>query len=149
MPVVHRSALLPYPAAEVFAIVGDVERYPEFLPRLSAARVLENRGDEVVAELELEFQAGMHLRFTTRNVLVPHERIELHLVSGPFKSFEGEWRFKRLGADEGCKVELDLAFELSGAGALFGSAFSGVFARAADHMVDAFCVRARDLLEGG
>jgi ribosome-associated toxin RatA of RatAB toxin-antitoxin module len=145
VPVIHRSALLPFPARAVYQIVSDVARYPEFLRWCRGSRILEQRGDELIAELELEAR-GLHERFTTRNVMVPHDRIELHLVSGPFRSFEGAWHFKRLGADDGCRVELDLEFEFSGARALLGSVFPGVFVQAADHMVDAFCARANDLL---
>jgi ribosome-associated toxin RatA of RatAB toxin-antitoxin module len=89
---------------------------------------------------------GVHERFATRNLLYPYERIELHLVSGPFKTFDGVWHFKRLGDDEGCKVTLDLEFELSGARGLISSAFSGVFVKAADRIVDAFCQRSHAML---
>jgi ribosome-associated toxin RatA of RatAB toxin-antitoxin module len=146
MPVIHRSALLPFPAPAVFDIVGDVERYPEFLRWCRSARILERHDRELVAELELDAR-GVRERFTTRNVMVPHDRIELHLVSGPFRAFDGTWHFKPLGADAGCRVALDLEFEFSGARALLGSIFPRVFSNAADHMVDAFCVRARELLE--
>lgn len=141
MPAIHRSALLPLPVDAVFDVVSDVASYPRFLPWCRDARVLEWEDDEVVAQLSLN-APGMHQQFTTRNVLVPYERIELHLVSGPFSTFEGAWHFKRLGNDDGTRVELDLRFELSGARALIGGAFSGIFARAADQMVDAFCERA-------
>lgn len=144
MPVIERSALLPYPAASVYGIVNDVARYPEFLPWCAEAEVLEASDTEVVAELALRVR-GISERFTTRNLLVPHERIELTLVSGPFRSFSGVWTFRRLGADEGCKVALRLDFEFSGTRAMLGGAFSGVFVKAADRMVDAFCDRARAL----
>lgn len=143
MPVIHRSALLPLPVTRVFDVVSDVAAYPEFLPWCGDAVILEEDEDQVIAELQLE-APGMHQRFTTRNVLRPYQRIELHLVSGPFRFFEGAWHFKRLGDDAGCRVELDLRFEMSGARGLIGNAFSGIFVRAADQMVDAFCQRAED-----
>lgn len=145
MTVIHRSALLPFPAHAVFDVVADVERYPEFLRWCRSARVLERRDDQLVAELELDAR-GMRERFTTRNRMIPYDRIELHLVSGPFRSFEGAWHFRRLGADQGCRVILDLEFEFSGARSLLGSVFPGVFVHAADHMVDAFCARAKSVL---
>ena len=147
MPAIHRSALLPLPVAAVFGVVGDVASYPDFLPWCRDATVLEARDHEVIAELALD-APGMHQCFTTRNVMLPYERIELHLVEGPFETFEGAWHFKRLGDDEGTRVELDLRFELSGARALLGAAFSGLFVRAADQMVDAFCQRAMALHAG-
>lgn len=146
MPAIHRSALLPLRVEAVFAVVADVASYPEFLPWCRSAVVLEASARELVAELELQTLA-VHERFATRNLMFPHERIELHLVSGPFRRFEGAWHFKRLGADEGCRVELDLRFELSGIRGLIGGAFPGVFVNAADTMVDAFCQRATSLGE--
>jgi ribosome-associated toxin RatA of RatAB toxin-antitoxin module len=142
--VIQRSALLPLPVNGVFEVVRDVSRYPEFLPWCRRARVLEETAQELVAELELK-TSGVHERFTTRNVMRPHERIELHLVSGPFRTFEGAWHFRRLGDDAGCRVELDLRFELAGARALLSGALAGVFVRAADQLVDAFCQRATEL----
>jgi len=144
VPVIHRSALLPLPVTRVFGVVSDVARYPDFLPWCRDATVLEQHRGEVVAELSLDAR-GVRQRFTTRNVMLPYERIELYLVSGPFRTFEGTWHFKRLGDDEGCRVELNLHFELSGARALIGRAFSGVFTDAADQLVDAFCRRAVEL----
>jgi ribosome-associated toxin RatA of RatAB toxin-antitoxin module len=140
---VHRSALLPYPAADVFAIVNDVHRYPEFLPWCSAAAVLEETADEVVAALSLS-ASGISETFTTRNRLTPFEKIDMVLVSGPFRKLSGGWTFTRLGEDAGCRVELELDFQFSGVKSLLG----GVFNRAADQMVDAFCARANDLLGG-
>lgn len=145
MPVINRSALLPYPAPRVYEIVNDVARYPDFLPWCAEADVLEASDTEVVAQLALQTR-GFSERFTTRNRLVPHERIELHLVSGPFRSFTGVWTFRRLGSDDGCKVDLLLDFEFSGPRALLGGAFSSVFVKAADRMVDAFCERAHRIL---
>lgn len=140
MPHVKRSALLPVPAALMFEIVSDVPRYPEFLPWCADARLLEDDGLVRIAELAVE-APGLQHRFTTRNILFPHHRIELELVAGPFREFAGVWRFVPIGDQQGCRVELDLRFEFSGVRSLLGSAFSGVFAGAADRMVDAFCER--------
>lgn len=141
MPRVQRTALLPFPAADVFAIVNDVSRYPEFLPWCSAATVIEENAEEVVAALSLS-ASGITETFTTRNRLTPCEKIDMELVSGPFRELTGGWTFVRLGDDEGCRVELDLSFQFTGVKSLLGA----VFNRAADKMVDAFCARATDVL---
>jgi ribosome-associated toxin RatA of RatAB toxin-antitoxin module len=97
----------------------------------------------VVAALSLS-ASGISETFTTRNRLTPFEKIDMVLVSGPFRELSGGWTFTRLGEDAGCRVELDLNFQFSGVKSLLG----GVFNRAADQMVDAFCARANDLLGG-
>ncbi len=146
---VNRSALLPYPADSVFAIVNDVSKYPEFLPWCSAVDILEANEQEIIAELSVQAR-GVQQIFTTRNILTPPEKIELQLVAGPFEELSGSWCFKKLG-DEGCRVELLLNFQLSGVRSLLGaslvrSPFARVFTGAADKMVDAFCERANALL---
>jgi len=145
VPSVVRSALLPYPAESVYQIVNDIARYPEFLPWCVAAAVVDETAEEIVATLDLGAR-GVRESFTTRNVLTPHERIELSLVSGPFSRFQGFWNFTRLGHDEGCKLELHLEFRLSGARLLLHRTFNSVFMQASDKLVDAFCDRARFLL---
>ncbi len=140
MPRVQRSALLPYQAPDVFAIVNDVQRYPEFLPWCANAAVIQASEQEVLAELSLA-AGGIRETFTTRNRLIPFEKIDMMLVSGPFRRLSGGWTFTRLG-DDGCRVALDLDFQLAGVRSLLGS----VFNRATDQMVDAFCARAHELL---
>jgi ribosome-associated toxin RatA of RatAB toxin-antitoxin module len=146
VPSLAREALLPYPVQAVYEIVNDVVRYPEFLPWCKAVEIVAESAEEVVATLDLSAR-GIRQSFTTRNVLIPHESIELVLVSGPFSQFHGFWRFTRLGQDEGCKLELRLDFRFSGARSLLHRTFSGAFNHAGDKLVDAFCERARSLLD--
>lgn len=107
---ISRSALVPYPAERMFALVDDVESYPSFLPWCHDAQVHRRGPDEVEASLELR-RGGISRTFRTRNILKPPVSIELRLVDGPFRRLAGEWRFQPLGAD-GSKVSLDLEFEL-------------------------------------
>ena len=134
---------MPHPAAQMFELVNDVASYPDFLPWCSAANVIEQSRTEIVAALSLS-GAGVTETFTTRNRLTPFERIELELVSGPFRRLEGGWTFTRLGDDAGCRVDLELEFQIGGMRSILGS----MFPRAADRLVDAFCRRADALLGG-
>ena len=77
MPQVRRSALLPYSAAQVFDLVGDIERYPDFLPWCSAAQIVSKDDREVVAELTI-MKGRISETFTTRNVLTYPDSIELY-----------------------------------------------------------------------
>lgn len=141
MPHIARSALVAHSAARMFSLVGDIERYVEFLPWCTSANVREESADVVVAELEIS-RAGVRQRFTTRNALAPPERMTLELVEGPFDWFAGEWRFTPL-AEDACKVELEMDFEY--AGRIARTALAPFFAKAADEQVDAFVARARSI----
>ena len=88
--------------------------------------------------------SGMEQSFTTRNTMVPGQSIDMQLSDGPFESLQGQWRFTPL-EDSGCKVELELKFQLKPglASAIIGPAFGKI----ANSMVDSFCTRARKLDE--
>ena len=141
MKHVVRTALLPYSAAQMYALVNDVEAYPQFLPWCRSTRVLEASGSHMHAQIEMAL-AGLTRSFTTRNTLSPPERIDLDLVDGPFRHLEGHWRFEAL-TSTACKVHLDLSFEV--ANALFSMALSPAFEKICSSLVDAFSRRARQV----
>ncbi|HET7922609.1 MAG TPA: type II toxin-antitoxin system RatA family toxin [Gammaproteobacteria bacterium] len=138
---VNKSALVPYPAGQMYALVNDVERYPEFLPWCRGARVLSRADHEMRASLDLA-RGGLHKTFTTRNTLEPSSAITMTLENGPFRHLEGRWRFLELDA-EGCKVTLDMEFEF--AGALLDLMAGPVFHEICNSLVDAFIRRAASL----
>lgn len=122
----------------MFALVDDVEKYPEFLPWCHAAEVISRSDDTVEARLELQ-KGGVRKTFTTRNSKREFETIDLALVDGPFRHLQGGWRFKDLGKD-GCKVSLELEFEFSSR--LLDRMFGAFFEQTCNALVDAFAKRA-------
>lgn len=142
---IERSALVAYPAMDMYRLVHDVPSYPEFLRWCTGAEVHEQDCEQQLATLEVRV-AGLQQRFTTRNRLVPGERLSMHLVEGPFRSMSGEWRFRQLG-EAGSKVALELSFDFRRG--LVSSAFQRGFARIADHLVAEFCERADHLYGNG
>ncbi len=141
MTTIRKSALVPYTPAQMFALVDDIEAYPEFLPWCKSARVLSRTEDEVRATLELS-KGGVEKAFTTCNRLQKNKMIEMRLVEGPFRRLEGFWRFEPLG-DAGCKVSLDLEFEFSSR--MLGMVVGPVFSQVANSLVDSFQKRAVDV----
>ena len=139
---IERSALLVYGAAEIYALVNDIESYPRYLKWCKAAGILESGDDLIVAELTL---AGRGLKETlvTHNRLVPNRSISMTLAQGPFRHLSGRWTFTPLGT--GCRVRLALEFEPKhNLFSIFGT--KGVLGRVADETLDAFVGRARDVL---
>lgn len=136
---IHKSALVPYTAQEMYELVNDSARYPEFLPWCTGARVLKDEAGERTASVDLS-KGGVSKSFTTVNRLFPGERIEMRLAEGPFKTLAGQWRFTPLG-EAGSKVELDLHFEFSSK--LVALAFGSIFNQVASSLVDAFRARAQ------
>ncbi|SDN31452.1 type II toxin-antitoxin system RatA family toxin [Vreelandella arcis] len=141
MPTVNRSALVRHTPKQMFDLVNDFERYPEFLPGCRRARLLEYDDDHLIGEMTLG-RAGVEQSVTTRNDLFAPERIEISFVSGPFKRLTGRWQFIPMG-DGACKVSLNMEFEF--ANRLLGMAFGRLFQQVAGQLVDAFTRRADQL----
>ena len=138
---VSRSALVPYAASDMYALVADVEEYPGFLPWCRDARILASGPNAVEASLEIG-RGPLRKTFTTRNVMTRDTRIDIELVDGPFKHLKGCWQFVALDGTA-CRVLLDLEFEL--ANALVRRTLGPLFSEMVNTMVDAFCRRAEEL----
>ncbi|MGE4244139.1 type II toxin-antitoxin system RatA family toxin [Ramlibacter sp.] len=141
MKNVHKSVLIWYSAEEMFALVTDVAKYPEFLPWCDHATVLAPEPNGMKAEIGIAF-GGIHQTFTTRNTHTPGRKVAMKLVDGPFSQLDGDWSFTPLGqpGQRACKVDLHLhyGFRNAALAALIGP----VFDKIAGSLVDAFVKRA-------
>ena len=140
MREVKRSALVALPPRRLFALVNDIESYPQFLPWCSHARVLSRNEREIVATIGVH-RGPLHGEFTTRNELDPDRRVTMRLVKGPFAMLEGEWRITPAG--EGSMVELALRFQFKHT--LSAMLFEQKFAETIGSLVDAFVARSRSM----
>ena len=141
MTTISKSALVPYTAEQMYALVDDISAYSQFLPWCRTSRELSRSDDEVRASIEIS-HSGLHKSFTTVNRLQYGKMIEMRLVEGPFKHLEGYWRFDGLGG-EGCRVSLDMEFEFSNR--LLGITVGPLFTQIANSLVDAFIKRAKEI----
>ncbi|NVJ51101.1 MAG: type II toxin-antitoxin system RatA family toxin [Gammaproteobacteria bacterium] len=144
MPQIDKTALVPVSAKTMFAVVNDVESYPQFVDGCRASRVLQQSNTHMVAEIEVS-KGGFTQAFTTRNQLTENEIIELKLQSGPFKYLTGKWHFIALD-DHACKVVFHLDFEFNSK--VLALAFNRVFSKIAEAMLQAFVQRAKQLGSG-
>jgi ribosome-associated toxin RatA of RatAB toxin-antitoxin module len=138
MKRIRRSAIVEHAAAELYALVEDIESYPQFLPWCVAARVHDRTPTTTRATLTVGLK-GMRQSFTTRNDNHPAGAIEMRLVEGPFRSFSASWRFTALSAGA-CKIDFALEYEFSSR--VLARLLEPLFDRIADTMVDAFARRA-------
>ncbi|MEN9864877.1 MAG: hypothetical protein RL748_467 [Pseudomonadota bacterium] len=138
MAVVNKSVLLAYSVEQMFALVERVEDYPRFLPWCDAVQVSERGVDSLTATLSIQYR-GVGQSFTTTNVHVPPQSMEMRLVDGPFKSLDGRWQFIPLRADA-CKVEFNLNYEFSNR--VLEQVVGPVFSVIANSLVDSFCKQA-------
>ncbi len=137
MPTITQTEVVPFSAAQMFALVDAVERYPEFLPWCERALVTIRTPSLARARLDVR-KGRLHYSFTTDNHLrAPHE-IELRLVDGPFKRLHGTWHFAENAL--GCRVTLTLDFEF--ANRIVGAAIGPLFKVMTGSLVNCFKQRA-------
>jgi ribosome-associated toxin RatA of RatAB toxin-antitoxin module len=138
---VHRSALVGHSPEQMFDLVADVERYPQFLPWVAAATLHERGESHLVASMEM-VRGGVRERFTTRNEFQRPQVMTLRLVEGPFRILEGRWDFTPIG-EKGTRIGLAMRFEFANPviSLLFGRAFEA----SCNELIDAFIARARSL----
>lgn len=141
---------LPYRAAQMYDLVADVARYPEFLPWTAAARVRSRtpcEGGEVMeADLVISFKVFRE-RFGSRVTLLPgpdeagRSKILTEYIDGPFKHLKSVWSFRDL--DQGCEVAFEVDFEFRNA--ILAGIIGLVFNEAMTRVVRAFETRAAKL----
>ncbi|MDP3715573.1 MAG: type II toxin-antitoxin system RatA family toxin, partial [Burkholderiales bacterium] len=135
---VARSALVGYGAEEMFALVEDIERYPEFLPWCSGTTVTLRTTEKTNASIQVNYR-GVRQVFSTENRKHAPESMTMKLIEGPFRVLDGEWRFTPL-TDSACKVDFSLHYEFSSV--LLEKIAGPVFGHIAGSMMDAFLRRA-------
>lgn len=142
----HVSRVLPYTPEQLLELVGDVERYPEFVPWINGMRTWNARDlGEGVDTLDAEAGVGFSFlkeRFATR---VRRNRavrsIEVSLLSGPFRKLVNRWEF--FEAEGGARVEFDIDFEFKSR--LLDGMLTANFHHAVDRLMACFEDRARTL----
>ena len=118
----------------MFALVADIERYPEFVPLCLDLTIRSSREKQGKTILLADMTAGykaIRETVTTQVVLDPESReIRTAYVEGPFEHLENVWRFHPLGQG-GCDIEfkIDYAFKSRALGLLMGSMFERAFAK--------------------
>ena len=141
----QKSVLVPFSARQMFDLVDDVARYPEFLPWCGGSEVLARTEAGKTARLDINYH-GVRAHFTTDNVNAPPESIVVTLRDGPFRHLHGEWKFRPLAPDA-CKVEFTIAYEFKTH--VLETLVGPVFNHIANSFIDAFVRRAEAAYTGG
>jgi coenzyme Q-binding protein COQ10 len=136
------TRLLPYSADQMFELVADVERYPEFLPWCVGARIKEQTPEMLLADLMIGFKM-VRERFTSRVHLDRDARqIDIEYINGPFRTLQNRWAFQPT-PEGGCRIDFHLEFEFNSL--LLQKLIGVLFHEAVRRMVAAFETRAKQL----
>lgn len=139
MSVQHTRRFMPYSCGQLFALVLDIEKYPEFVPGYRKARIICEEGGALTVEQEIGFGPAT-FRFRSRAEYVEGQRIFIHALDGPFRRFEVDWHFEP--GEQGCQVTARTRHE---PGLLLGSLFAGGMQLFGSRLLDAFARRAASL----
>jgi ribosome-associated toxin RatA of RatAB toxin-antitoxin module len=141
MALVEKTVLIPYSAAQMFALVDNVPDYPKFMPWCGGTSVSPVDESTVHATVHINYH---HIKqsFTTENVRHAPDRIDMTLKRGPFRHLDGSWLFIPL-TESACKIEFRLHYEF--ASKLLEKVVGPVFHYVANSFVEAFIHRAEDI----
>lgn len=148
MPTHAEKRVLPYSAEQMFDLIADVGRYPEFLPWCGAARMRSRKplpdgsGEVLEADLVISFKVFRE-KFGSRVTLRPEARqIDVEYLDGPFKYLKNYWKFQPL-TESSCEVDFFVDFEFRSA--ILQKVIGLVFHEAMQRVVRAFEKRAEQL----
>jgi coenzyme Q-binding protein COQ10 len=141
MPVFQSSRSVGYVPEDMFALVADVEHYPEFLPLCEALKVrrrniLDDRREMLIADMTIGYKA-IRETFTSRVTLDPAAmKILVEYVDGPFSHMQNRWSF--VSENSGTRVEffIDYQFKSRMLGLLMGAMFDTAFRKFSDAFVE-------------
>lgn len=141
MPTHAEKRVLPYTPKQLFDMVADIERYPDFLPWCLATRIRKREDRIILADMVIGFKVFRE-RFTTRVGLNPEQnRIDVTYAEGPFKYLNNHWVFA--AHPKGCEIDFYVDFEFRSR--LLQKAIEVLFTEAVRRMVGAFETRAHKL----
>ncbi|GAA4776488.1 type II toxin-antitoxin system RatA family toxin [Stakelama sediminis] len=143
MPKHTETRHLPYSCEQMFDLVADVGRYPEFLPWISAMRVRSDSDTQMVADMIVGFK-GLRETFTSKVNKQRPEHIHVEYLDGPLKYLHNDWKFRPADGG-GCLV--DFCVDFSFKNRMFEMLAGQVFDRALRKMIGAFETRANALYD--
>src|SRR5271154_427109 len=140
MPTHAERQIVAYRPEQLFDLVADVAKYPQFLPWCVAARIRTRTANGLVADLPIGF-GPFRETFTSRVTLDRPRRVKVRYENGPFRYLNNQWDF--VPHDDGCEVDFFVDFEFRSR--ILQAAIGVVFNEAVRRMVGAFHKRARDV----
>jgi coenzyme Q-binding protein COQ10 len=138
---------LPYPPAQLWEMVGDVERYPEFIPWIKSLRAYNRAVEQDVVRFDADVAVGFKMlteRFSTRVTRAAAALlVDFDLIRGPFRKLQGRWTFTPIAT--GTKVAFDMDIDIKNP--ILDAIFKANFNLAVSKLLAIFEARARQLYE--
>ena len=143
MPTHAEKRFLPYSQEQLFSLVAEIERYPEFLPWCIGVRVNDRIDNVIRADLMIGFKM-VREKFSSQVTLSAPNRIDVVYLDGPFRYLNNHWIFDP--GDGGCEIDFFIDFEFRSR--LLRKIIGPLFNEAVRRMVGSFEIRAKALYGG-
>jgi coenzyme Q-binding protein COQ10 len=141
MTAYNEKVVVPYTIQQMYDLVAEVDRYPEFLPWCIGARILKRETNTLYAELIIGWKV-LRERFSSKVILNPPLSVQFDYTNGPLKYLHGDWRFAP-APQGGTLVEFQVDFEFKSKA--LSLVMGGVFSELVHRMVGAYETRANQL----
>lgn len=138
MPTHSEIKIIPYTDQQIFDLVTDVERYPEFLPWVTKATIISRNDNSFIADLEIGYKF-LTTVYRSEVVMHPHSRIDVNYLNGPFTRLNNHWQFKMLN-EKLTEIDFYIDFEFSSLS--LQNLMQPVFSEAVRRLIGAFEKRA-------
>ena len=149
MPCYKEKRVLPYTPEQLFSLVADVGRYPEFLPWILSTRLSDMSNHSSTFSSPTQFTADVDVgykivreSYRSRVLLTPFERIDIEYISGPFKHLHNYWAFKPQ-ANNTVLVDFFIDFEFKSS--MLHMVMQPLFSEAVSRLITAFETRAKNI----
>jgi coenzyme Q-binding protein COQ10 len=146
MPTHAERRTLPYRPEQLYDLVADIERYPEFLPWCIACRVTRRQGNVIWGDLMVGFKVFRE-KFTSKVTLTAPSRVDVEYIDGPFRYLTNHWRF--IPEDGGRATTIDFYVDFEFRSWALQAVARAAFNEAVRRMVQAFEKRAREVYGDG
>lgn len=140
MPTHAEKRFLPYSQEQIFSLVADIEKYPEFLPWCVGIRITSRDENIIRADLMVGFKM-VREKFTSQVTLSEPDRIDVVYLDGPFRYLNNRWIFT--AKDGGCEIDFFIDFEFRSL--ILSKLMGPLFNEAVRRMVGSFETRAEAL----
>jgi coenzyme Q-binding protein COQ10 len=141
MPTHSETRILPYSAEQMFALVMDIEKYPEFLPWCMGARINSKSKNDLEADVLIGYKMFRE-KFSSRVHFTRPKEIEVEYLKGPMRHLHNKWVFRDM-KDSQCQIDFYVDFSLKTK--LFESLVDQFFQKALMRMINAFEGRAMEV----
>jgi coenzyme Q-binding protein COQ10 len=129
----------PFKAQQIYDLVADIEKYPEFLPWAVQANILEKKDNDIKAKLVIQFKTISDSYVSSVKLL--KNEINVVQISGPFSKLNNNWKFT--DTEDGCRIDFDIEFSFKSK--ILNMLIGVFFERATRKMVSAFEKRAKEI----